>query len=415
MFLNVLLRCLLAVDLVQSAIICNIVEDFGAIGDGIHNDTLSIQTAINKCGSTMKNSTNPAIIQFPSSYNFMSYPLLLADNIHLWIQYNSSLSAIPNINNWPICVYPFNSTINNGGIYHYCNFVGGYDIENIQIYGEGIIDGNGDIWWEAHKNHSLALNNRPNLIVINSSNNIEIYDVKLLNSPSNHIKAYDNNGMIIHDINITCPGYDIAPETDGIAIGSENVYIYNCYVSNGDDSIVMKTGANNVTIEDCLVENGLGIVCGTGSDDTWINDIIFENITLKNMKYGIKVKSKNNGKNQNGFINNVTFRDIKMINITYKNIDINQLQQNMDYQDPDDYSKMKDILFENIRFLNISGNYGYYPGYMECTEQVPCFGFLFENITLIPISDNTTDWFCGGNTYGNAVNVTPKIPQNCLE
>ena len=70
------------------------------------------------------------------------------------------------------------------------------------------------------------------------------------------------------------------------------------------------------------------------------------------------------------------------------------------------------LLYFYVQFVDIKGTYGYYPGYMQCTTEVPCFGFLFQNITLTAIGDNFTDWFCGGNTY--AINVIPAIPISCL-
>ena len=84
--------------------ICNVL-DWGAVGDGINDDTLAIQRAMDACTST---ESEEAIILFPSSYIFYTYPIRLnKNNLHLWIDNNSTIFASPDWN-----------TTDNGSMMH---------------------------------------------------------------------------------------------------------------------------------------------------------------------------------------------------------------------------------------------------------------------------------------------------------
>ena len=67
---------------------------------------------------------------------------------------------------------------------------------------------------------------------------------------------YKNIDVVIHDVNLTTPPFNIAPDTDGIDVASTNVHVYNCYVATGDDSYALKNGAMHVLIENSTSAQG---------------------------------------------------------------------------------------------------------------------------------------------------------------
>ena len=75
---------------------CNVL-DYGAKGNGIADDTVAIQKAIDSCND----DTNT--ILFPSNNKFMIYPINFTNNnTQFVIDSNTSITAISDIKSWPI-------------------------------------------------------------------------------------------------------------------------------------------------------------------------------------------------------------------------------------------------------------------------------------------------------------------------
>jgi len=77
----------------------------------------------------------------------------------------------------------------------------------------GTIDGNGQPWWDAHKNKTETIT-PGHLIEFMYSQQIEISYVILQNSPFWTVHPVYSNHINIHDIDVNAP-YD-SPNTDGI-------------------------------------------------------------------------------------------------------------------------------------------------------------------------------------------------------
>ena len=259
---------------------CNVL-DYGAVGDGITLDTKAIQNAINNCNS---NTNEMDTIIFPSTYNFLTYPFkIMYGNTKLLID---SIITLPmDYKNWPLNEYnQYQSLITKNN----------YNMYNIIITGSGLINGNGYYWYPLFLNNTLNPDYiRPCLIGTcwerSGWHNTIISGLTLLNSPYYHI-AVGGSNITIYDINITVvddngnPGnYSVAPETDGIDIGGDNIHVYNCYVQNGDDSYTLESGSTNVIIENSTCAYGLGLgipmACGQPSK-TITQNSIYRNIIV---------------------------------------------------------------------------------------------------------------------------------------
>ena len=102
-----------------------------------------------------------------------------------------------------------------------------------------------------------------------------------------------------------------APNTDGIyPISSSNVFISNCYIETGDDAICPKSNSTekaceNLVVTNCvLISDDSAIKFGTRSDGI-IRHCVFNNIIIRNSKYGLAFYMKDGG----------TYEDIQFSNI----------------------------------------------------------------------------------------------------
>ena len=264
------------------------------------------------------------------------------------------------------------------------------------------VTGNGQIWYPVWNN---LKNSRPSLIWFYHCTNVNVSNITLLNSPMFHLMIDHTNYVIIHDINITSPNFSIARNTDGIDIAGDYVHIYDSYISNGDDSYVLKPGANHVLVENCIAANGLGLNIGTGGDPP-IQNVTFRNIICDKTWYCTRLKAKSTS--QDGMMMNISFINITM-NEVQKGININQFNESI--HTLNDAEILKYIDMENVTWDGLYGNYTVYGGHLDCSKTMPCKDLVFKNVDIKPL-ENATNWECE-NVYGVQENVSPSI--ECLE
>ena len=85
---------------------------------------------------------------------------------------------------------------------------------------------------------------RPRLLHISHSNNVQISDVRLVNSPFWTTHIYKCDSVKLLDLHIFSPSSPVkAPSTDAIDIDAcKNVLVKGCYMSVNDDAIALKGG-----------------------------------------------------------------------------------------------------------------------------------------------------------------------------
>ncbi len=166
-----LLLCAFAV----SAKDVNVLE-FGAKGDGISDDAVAIQKAIDECSST-----GGGQVLFPSGHTYLAGPLHLKSNIDLHLQPNATLLANPDES-----IYKESAFRANEG--EGMMWISGTDLKNISISGTGRIDGNAVAFMGAELDDSYELkpvttfDPRPHVLTLFACNNVRITDVTIANS-----------------------------------------------------------------------------------------------------------------------------------------------------------------------------------------------------------------------------------------
>jgi hypothetical protein len=195
------------------------------------------------------------------------------------------------------------------------DFILGNSISDVEISGTGTIDGQGSPWWSAF-NINPDTFNRPNFIEFKKSHRILIQNVTLTNPPTFHLMLKNSNGDItIQNIIINTSGS--SPNTDGMDIGSTNMLIQNCYISDGDDNIEIGSSgsavAANIVITNCQFGTGHGVSLGS-IVSAGVSNVMVIDCGFTGTDYGIRMKSDND---RGGIVQNMAYYHLRMTNLTY--------------------------------------------------------------------------------------------------
>jgi len=242
--------------------------------------------------------------------------------------------------------------------------IGSLNAENIAITGEGTIDGNGNIWWDAKANAPKGTPEapRPLLIDITKSKQILIEGVTIQNSPQYNIATFLCDGLTVRNVTILNPGKG-APNTDGIdPFSTSHVLIEHTTIDTGDDNVAIKSGlvergdpdvpSTDITIRDCTFRNGHGLSIGSETAGG-VRNVTVERVTFTGTRQGIRIKSARGRGND---IGNLTYRDITMDGVETP-IQITAYYTGMVKDDPgqavtEHTPKFHDITIENLTATN---------------------------------------------------------------
>jgi polygalacturonase len=292
-----------------SAFVFN-VATFGAVGDGKTMCTAAIQSAIDACAK----AGGGTVIVPPGVY--LTGPLFLKSHMVFEVVAGATLLGSPNFSDYPSMAGRWEGldrTI-------YASLLTGTDLENVTIQGRGTLDGNGQVWWDAFR-QTMALRMklglrerepdnpagsalawpRARMINLYRSKNIVIRDLSIVNSPSWNIHPVDCEEVLIDGVTIVNP--KLSPNTDGIDPEScRNVRIANCYISTGDDCIVIKSGykyiadhpfavCENIVVTNCVFGFGHAGV-GIGSETAGgVRNVTASNCVCDGTVRGLYIKS----------------------------------------------------------------------------------------------------------------------------
>jgi polygalacturonase len=281
---------------------------FGAKGDGVTKDTLSIQKAIDTCAQ----KGGGTVVLTAGTY--LSAPILLKSNTTLQLDKGATLLGSPDHADYPAQVE-----------FHLPDLqplVGAVNATNIAITGEGTIDGNGKSWWDEArgiKDHGVLGTGhpRPKLIILDHCKHIRIEGVTIQNSPMWQLVPYYSDDIVIRNIKVLAPSN--SPNTDAVdPFSSSNIVIDHVFADVGDDDIAIKSGpinspgpddpSKNITITDCTFHHGHGLSIGSEISGGAQN-IHAERIHFEGTDNGIRVKAN---RDRGHDVSNLSFRDIDM-------------------------------------------------------------------------------------------------------
>uniref|UniRef100_A0A7N0ZS00 Polygalacturonase n=1 Tax=Kalanchoe fedtschenkoi TaxID=63787 RepID=A0A7N0ZS00_KALFE len=347
------------------------VLSFGALGDGVADDSLAIVSAWNAACKVEK-----ATIRIPAGYTFLTSSITLQGPCApgLVLQVDGNLKAPPaEAKSWLK-----SSTL------QWLNFKWTH---NFTIQGSGSVDGQGSNWWskstptqdyQIQKRSDSIPDIKPTAIRFYSSNNVTIRDINIVNSPQCHLKFDDGRGVKVTNITISSP--EDSPNTDGIHLQrTRDVEIQHSSIASGDDCVSIQTGSANVHIHHINCGPGHGIsIGGLGKDRTaaCVSDIIVESVSMLKTMYGARIKTWQGGI---GYVKNVTFSSMQVSDVKVP-VMIDQF-----YCDKHRCKNQTDaVAISDIKFNEITGTFSSQPIYLACSSSTPCTGVDLINIQLKP-------------------------------
>lgn len=299
------------------------VKSFGAAGDGIQDDTVHIQAAINSCPLKGR-------VYLPKGTYRVS-TIFLKDNLYIDIDKEAVLSAFTEKEKFPVLPGTIESydekteyilgTWEGNPLPMYAGIITGINVSNVVISGGGVIDGNAgeSNWWGYKREKGMPF--RPRLIYLNHCDNITIHGIKVQNSPAWTIHPYFSNKVRLIDLYIENP--EDSPNTDGIDPEScSEMEILGVYFSVGDDCIAIKSGkiymgakyktpCENIIIRNCFMKNGHGAVTIGSEMAGGVKNILVKNCKFYNTDRGLRIKTRR-GRGKAAIIDNIELDNIIM-------------------------------------------------------------------------------------------------------
>ena len=299
------------------------VREFGAVGDGLADDTAAICAALNACCAQ-------GVVEVPAG-EWVSGPQFLRSGVDLHLARGARLIGHPDIDRWPVLPGRVNGPAKEGGYYLgswegqpdtcHAALLNGIDIHDVRIWGEGCIDANASFttWWSRPKGRFRGW--RPRTIYLVRAERIDIAGITLRNSPSWTVHALWSHSLNFSDLRIESPPR--SPNTDGIVPEScQQVRITGARISTGDDCVAIKSGrewvaarlagpTRAVSISNCLMERGHGAVAIGSEMSGGVYDVSIRDCVFRGTDRGLRIKTRR-GRGKTAIVDGVRLERITM-------------------------------------------------------------------------------------------------------
>ena len=308
---------------------------FGAKGDGASDCKPAFDKAMRKA-----KKAGGLHLRVPQGTYYIKGPINMESNVWIELEQGAVLKFSPDPKHYPTVSTSWEGTF----VMNYSPFIRGYEVENVTISGDGLIDGNAmttfSTWralQENDKQESRRMNHdrtplserrfgeghylRPQLIQFYNSRAITIEGVSITNSPFWCIH-------LLRSDNIVCRGLKYNAKlvnNDGIdPESSSNILIEDIDFDNGDENVAIKSGrdddgrsdgrpSENIIIRKCRFKGLHGVVIGSemsgGVRNVWVDSCTASGYCKRGIY--IKTNPDRGGYVRNINVTNTTFEDVE--------------------------------------------------------------------------------------------------------
>ncbi|XP_031383152.1 probable polygalacturonase At1g80170 [Punica granatum] len=369
--------------------------EYGAVGDGITNDTEAFHDAWNATCSSEEE--NPIII-VPENNTFLVHQVKFggpckAKNITFMILGNIIAPDSPKSwsrldpNQWLVFS----------------------QVEQLHVTGFGTIDGRGQVWWKQscryHPDLEGCTSLAPTAMKFISCNASGVTNVNLVNSSQTHMLISGCHYFHVDNLLIEAPGD--SPNTDGIHIQfSEDITITNTMIRTGDDCVSVGDYTSNINISSLICGPGHGVSIGSlgrSGNAVEVENIHVRKVYFEHTTNGARIKTWQVG---TGYVRGVTFEDIKFDSVENPII----IDQYYCKSRGACEEKQTGVHISNVTYSDLSGTSSTDVAIsLNCSRSVACKGIVLKSVNLtstIPGSRVTSNCI---NAYGNVTGeVQPK-------
>lgn len=234
----------------------------GAKGDGVTDNTIIIQKAVDECSKK-----GGGTVLIPSG-SYLIRPIELKSNVNLHLDFGTLLLGSTRLSDYDNA-FPFK----DGSMNQSSGLLFARGQKNISITGFGTIDGQGGNKTFQFGNDADGGPKRPKIIYFVECKGIVVTDVTLRNS-AYWVQHYEKCE------DVTIRGLKVFSHcnynNDGLDIDAKNATISDCYIDVEDDAICFKSDhpefCENITVTNCVTaSNCNAIKFGTASHGGYRN------------------------------------------------------------------------------------------------------------------------------------------------
>lgn len=307
---------------------------YGAKGDGTTDDTIAVRAALAALAS---NAGGQLLLR--AGYTFLTGPLNLTSNTVFTVA--GTLLASTDSSLYPL-IPPLpwfgggQDAPESGQPEWQPVLLASYQ-SNITINGGGLIDGNGQAWWDCfHATPPLTgapCNgySRPQLLRPVHVSGFTLANITLRNSPAWTVHLANVTGAHLYNFTVTAPANQ--GNTDGVDIDcSRSVLVEDFLYKGGDDAIAVKAGlgylgwtygspTQDVLVQRMTVLSGNGFAVGSemsaGVSNVTFRDVVVNcsTSTLGGMcKHGLYIKT---ARGRGGYVHNVSVVNSLVSNVGF--------------------------------------------------------------------------------------------------
>ncbi|GLJ10102.1 hypothetical protein SUGI_0122180 [Cryptomeria japonica] len=367
------------------------VLDYGAVGDGEHDDTKAFGQAWDAACDTPS-----ATLLVPGTKTFLVNNLVFKGKCEpgLIFQVDGNITALEDPKDWE-----------SKSVWLRFDY-----LDQFTLTGNGAIDGNGNKWWDNKSQEKIgkkSSGHRPTAIHLNGCSGVVIKGLLVTNSPKFHFTLSGCENVKFVGVEIRAP--EDSPNTDGIDIfRSTNIQIQDCIIGTGDDCVALGNGASDIVIRNLTCGPGHGISIGSlGKEQSKaeVQSVLVDGAKLRATKNGLRIKTFPGG---SGMARDIVFENVEMVNAK------NPIIIDQYYSCSSDSCRKQDsaVQISNVTFRSISGTSATEAAIsLDCTHNKPCTDITFNNVSLALTSGGKVISDCQ-NAKGQ--NIGTVIPSGCL-